>query len=221
MQDPRIRLGAIILLSAAAWMSLPGAILTLLWWVISSGARTSVHTVRSLIFILLVPAVMALAAIWSGADGISYFFRITAVLIIASWMYAERYPGELLDVGVWALGTKTGFDLGLIGELSMSSLDTLAREIDRISVALRQKGTRLTPRILPAVFSGILIRQLNLAHERAILLTLRGYTRGGMHCPSFSPSRSDCISGAFSCTIFLFSLIAGDIFKIAGATFIV
>jgi len=221
MQDPRIRLGAIILLSAAAWMSLPGAILTLLWWVISSGARTSVHTVRSLIFILLVPAVMALAAIWSGADGISYFFRITAVLIIASWMYAERYPGELLDVGVWALGTKTGFDLGLIGELSMSSLDTLAREIDRISVALRQKGTRLTPRILPAVFSGILIRQLNLAHDRAILLTLRGYTRGGMHCPSFSPSRSDCISGAFSCTIFLFSLIAGDIFKIAGATFIV
>lgn len=221
MQDPRIRLGATILLSAAAWMSLPGAILTLLWWVIYAGARTSVHTVRSLIFILLVPAVMALAAIWSGADGISYFVRVTAVLIIASWMYAERYPGELLDVGVWALGTKTGFDLGLIGELSMSSLDTLAREIDRISVALRQKGTRLTPRILPAVFSGILIRQLNLAHERAILLTLRGYTRGGMHCPSFSPSRSDCISGAFSCTIFLFSLIAGDIFKIAGATFIV
>lgn len=221
MQDPRIRLGATILLSAAAWISLSGAILTLLWWVIGAGARTSVHTVRSLILILLVPAVMGLAACWSGADGVSYFVRITAVLIIASWMYAERYPGELLDVGVWALGTKTGFDLGLIGELSMSSLDTLAREIDRISVALSQKGIRLTPRIIPAVFSGILIRQLNLAHERAILLTLRGYTRGGMHCPSFSPSRSDWISGAFSCTIFIFSLIAGDFFKIAGATFIV
>ncbi|HPP78944.1 hypothetical protein, partial [Methanospirillum sp.] len=215
MQDPRIRLGATILLSAAAWISLPGAILTLLWWVMYAGARTSVHTIRSLIIILLVPAVMALAAFWSGADGISYFVRITTVLIIASWMYAERYPGELLDVGVWAFGTKTGFDLGLIGELSMASLDTLAREIERISVALSQKGMRLTPRIIPAVFSGILIRQLNLAHERAILLTLRGYTRGGMHCPSFSPSRSDWISGAFSCTIFLFSLIAGDFFKIA------
>ena len=169
----------------------------------------------------MVPGVMGLAAVWSGEDGFSYVIRISAVLIIASWMYAERYPGELLDVGVWFLGTKTGFDLGLIGELSMSSLDTLARETDRISIALRQKGTRLSPRMIPAVFSGILIRQLNLAQERAILLTLRGYTRGGMHCPSFFSPRTDRINGAFSCTIFLYSLIAGDFFNIAGSTFIV
>ena len=221
MQDPRIRLVATILLSAAAWISLPGAVLAVLWWLVCGKAQTSIQTIRSLMLILMVPAVMGLAAVWSGEDGFSYVIRITAVLIIASWMYAERYPGELLDVGVWFLGTKTGFDLGLIGELSMSSLDTLARETDRIKVALRQKETRLSPRMIPAVFSGILIRQLNLAHERAILLTLRGYTRGGMHCPSFFSPRTDWIKGAFSCTIFLYSLIAGDFFNIAGSTFIV
>lgn len=118
MQDPRIRLVTTIMLSIAAWISVPGAILSILWWLVCGRARTSIKTLRSLFLILVIPAVMGLAAVWSGGDGLSYFIRISAVLIIASWMYAERYPGELLDVGVWFLGTKTGFDLGLIGELS-------------------------------------------------------------------------------------------------------
>ena len=221
MQDPRIRLVTTIMLSIAAWISVPGAILSILWWLVCGRAKTSIKTLRSLFLILIIPAVMGLAALWSGGDGLSYFIRISAVLIIASWMYAERYPGELLDVGVWFLGTKTGFDLGLIGELSMSSLDTMAREVNRISIALRQKGTPFSPGIIPAVFSGILIRQLNLAHERAILLTLRGYTTGGTHCPSFTSTFADWLNGTFSCTIFLYSLITGDFFNISGSTFIV
>ena len=221
MQDPRIRLVTTIMLSIAAWISVSGAILSILWWLVCGRAKTSIKTLRSLFLILIIPAVMGLAALWSGGDGLSYFIRISAVLIIASWMYAERYPGELLDVGVWFLGTKTGFDLGLIGELSMSSLDTLAREVDRISITLRQKGTSLSPGIIPAVFSGILIRQLNLAHERAILLTLRGYTTGGTHCPSFTSTFADWLNGTFSCTIFLYSLITGDFFNISGSTFII
>ncbi|HPY60392.1 MAG TPA: hypothetical protein PLG55_06695 [Methanospirillum sp.] len=221
MQDPRIRLVTTIMLSIAAWISVPGAILSILWWLVCGRARTSIKTLRSLFLILVIPAVMGLAAVWSGGDGLSYFIRISAVLIIASWMYAERYPGELLDVGVWFLGTKTGFDLGLIGELSMSSLDTMAREVNRISIALRQKGTPFSPGIIPAVFSGILIRQLNLAHERAILLTLRGYTTGGTHCPSFTSTFTDWLNGTFSCTIFLYSLITGDFFNISGSTFII
>ena len=221
MQDPRIRLVTTIMLSIAAWISVPGAILSILWWLVCGRARTSIKTLRSLFLILVIPAVMGLAAVWSGGDGLSYFIRISAVLIIASWMYAERYPGELLDVGVWFLGTKTGFDLGLIGELSMSSLDTMAREVNRISIALRQKGTPFSPGIIPAVFSGILIRQLNLAHERAILLTLRGYTTGGTHCPSFTSTFADWLNGTFSCTIFLYSLITGDFFNISGSIFII
>jgi hypothetical protein len=221
VQDPRIRLFVTIFLSCAAWFSVSGAVLALLWWAICGRARTSFQSLRSFIPILIVPAVMGIAAVFSGENGLSYFIRITTVLIIASWMYAERYPGELLDVGVYFGGTKTGFDLGLIGELTMSSLEVLAMESKRVSVAIQQKETRLSPGIIPAVFSGILIRQLQLAQERAILLTLRGYKRGGMHCPSFTPSPGDWITGAFSCVIFLFSLIAGDFFMIAGSTLIV
>jgi len=151
---------------------------------------------------------MGLFALWSDKDGISYILRISTILVIASWMYAERSPGELLDVCGGLFGTKIGFDLGLIGELSLSSLDGLLREIDRVMIALRQKKTRISLTNIPVIFSGILIRQICFAHERAILLTLRGYTQGGMHCPSFSPTLRDGIIGALSCTIFLFSLIA-------------
>ncbi|MDX8551733.1 hypothetical protein KHC33_00785 [Methanospirillum sp. J.3.6.1-F.2.7.3] len=221
MQDPRIRLLATVILSAAAWVSLAGAILSLIWWMIFGKAQTSIRTIRSLILILLVPVVMGLAAIWSGEDGFSYIIRITAILIIASWMYAGRYPGELLDVGVWLFGNKTGFDLGLIGELSMSSLEVLARETNRVSVAIRQKGKRLSPTMIPAVFSGVVIRQLQLAQERAVVLTLRGYTSGGTHCPVFVSPLKDRIAGAFCCAVLLFSLIAGDFFIISGSTFIV
>ncbi|NLV26871.1 MAG: hypothetical protein GXY48_06870 [Methanomicrobiales archaeon] len=220
MQDPRIRILGAALLSGAAWFSLTGAFLTLLWWAVF-GRRTSIRSIRVFILILAVPAVMSIAAIYSGRDGISYFIRITSVLIIASWMYTERYPGELLDVGVFFGGTRIGFDLGLIGELSMSALQVLAWETERVSVAIRQKGNRLNLGIIPAVFSGIVIRQLQLAQERATLLTLRGYVRGGTHCPSFVSPPIDWIAGAFSCAIFLFSLIAGEFFMISSSTFIV
>ena len=220
MQDPRIRLLGTALLSCAAWISLSGAVLSILWWGIW-GRNTSIKSVRTFIILLIIPAVMSIAATWSGGDGLSYFIRITAILLIASWMFAERYPGELLDVGVYFGGMKLGFDLGLIGELSMSALEVMAKETDRVSIAIRQKGNHISPRIIPAVFSGVVIRELQLAQERAILLTLRGYTSGGTHCPTFVSPKEDRIAGAFSCAIFLFSLIAGDFFIISGSTFIV
>lgn len=220
MQDPRIRLLATVFLSCAAWISLPGAILTMLWWIVW-GKTTSIRSIKTLLLFLLIPAVMSVAAAFSGGNGLSYFFRITSVFIIASWMYAERYPGELLDVGVYFAGIKIGFDLGLIGEMSMSALTVMAKETERISIALRQKETHLTPAIVPAVFSGFLVRQLQLAQDRATLLVLRGYTRGGNHCPSFTSSWKEQVAGAFSCVIFLFSLFAGEFFIIYGSTFIV
>ena len=221
MQDPRIRLAGGILLSISGWLSLTGAFLCILWWVIFGRAHTAVRSLHGWILLLIIPAVMSLASYFSGGDGVSYFFRITAVLLIASWLYAERYPGELLDIGVFFGGRRIGFEIGLIGELSMSALEVLGRETERVRIAIRQKGRNLSPGMIPAVFSGIIVRQLQVAHERAILLTLRGYQRGGTHCPSFSSPPEDWIAGAFSCLIFVISLIAGDFFMISGSTFIV
>ena len=112
MQDPRIRLVTTIMLSIAAWISVSGAILSILWWLVCGRAKTSIKTLRSLFLILIIPAVMGLAALWSGGDGLSYFIGSRGP-DYASWMYAEKCPGELLDVGVWFLGTKPGLTWAL------------------------------------------------------------------------------------------------------------
>lgn len=164
---------------------------------------------------------MGLMSSLSGEDGLSYFFRIGVVLIIASWMYAGRYPGEFLDVGVWLFGNKTGFDLGLIGELSVSALEELGHEIERVRTAIRQKGERLRPGILPSVFSALLIRQLRFAQDRAALLVNRGYRGGGIHCPVFHATWREGVTAIFSFAILVISVTAGEFIILSGSIFIV
>jgi energy-coupling factor transport system permease protein len=164
---------------------------------------------------------MGVAAWLTGQDGFSYFVRMTAVLIIASWMYAERYQGEFLDLGVWFFGDRIVFDLGLIGELSISALEELGYEIERITVALSQKGEKLRPVIIPAVFSSLLMRQLVLSHDRACLLATRGYQGGGTHNPVFHTSLSEGIAGAFAVVILMLSVFSRDLFIIICQTYTV
>lgn len=221
MQDPRIRLVSLFFLSVAAWVSLTGALLALLWWVCCTHGKTSITSLRLLLLLLLVPAVMGCSALLSGQDGFSYFCRISTILILASWMYRERSPGELLDVGVWFGGERIGFDLGLIGELSMSALEELSGEMEQVSVAIRQKGERLRLSTIPAIITLLLVRQLRLARDRACLLTIRGYRGGGTHSPVFVTTGYDKAAGAFSFVILVLSLATRDFFIISGATFIV
>ncbi|MFH0968614.1 MAG: hypothetical protein V1862_13110, partial [Methanobacteriota archaeon] len=185
MQDPRIRLSSTILLSLAAFISIPGAILSALWWIVCTRRTTSFHDVRTVGLVFLLPMIATGATFLSGGDGISYLIRITGVLLIASWAYSERYPGEFLDVSVWLLGQRIGFDIGLIGEMSLSSAEVLVDEMRRTRIALRQKGQHLSLSVLPPVITSLLVRQLRLARERAGIIALRGYHGGGTLCPSF------------------------------------
>lgn len=208
MQDPRIRLGGMLLLSLAAFISIPGAVLTILWWIFCTRRTTSFQNARVIALVFMVPVIAALATILSGGDGLSYLTRITAVLLIASWAYSERYPGEFLDVSVWLFGRRTGFDIGLIGEMSLSSAEVLVDELRRTRIALSQKGQRLSPGMLSPVVTSLLIRQFRLARERACILTLRGYQGGGSLCPVFVTPYPDIASGALCVLIFSVSLIA-------------
>ena len=221
MQDPRIRLLNTLFLSFAAYSSVIGAALSLIWWVSFGKRSTSIRSLRALFFILILPALMGVMSSLSGEDGLSYFFRIGVVLIIASWMYAGRYPGEFLDVGVWLFGRKTGFDLGLIGELSVSALEELGSEIERVRIAIHQKGEELRPGILPSVFSALLIRQLRFAQDRAALLVNRGYMGGGIHCPVFHATWSEKVTVIFSLAILVISVTAGEFIILSGSIFIV
>lgn len=205
MQDPRIRLGSTVILSLAAFISIPGAILSVLWWVVCTGRTTSFHDARTVGLVFMLPMIAAGATSLSGGDGLSYMVRITGVLLIASWAYSERYPGEFLDVSVWLLGQKIGFDIGLIGEMSLSSAEVLVDEVRRTRIALGQKGQYLSLTVLPPVMTSLLVRQLRLARERAGILAIRGYRAGGTLCPSFLTPYPDIAAGALCVLIFAVS----------------
>ena len=207
MQDPRIRLGGTVLLSVAAFISIPGALLTVLWWIFCTNRTTSFQDARTVALVFMLPVIATLATFFSGGDGLSYLIRITAVLLITSWAYSERYPGEFLDVSVWLLGRRTGFDLGLIGEMSLSGVEVLLDELRRTRIALSQKGQHLSPKLLPPVLTSLLIRQLRLSRERAGILALRGYRGGGSLCPVFVTPYPDIAAGALCVLIFAVSLI--------------
>ena len=207
MQDPRVRLGVLLLLSIASFISITGAFLTLLWWLLCARGKTSFGSFGTAAFVFILPAVAAGATEFSGGDGISYFFRISLVLVIASWAYSERYPGEFLDVSFWLLGRRYGFDLGLVGEMSLSTIEIMIDEFRRTRIALAQKGQRFSRANLSPVITSLLIRQFRLARERAVILALRGYQGGGSLCPSFATSSGDIIAGVFSVLIFVVSLI--------------
>lgn len=207
MQDPRIRLGATLLLSVAGFVSVTGAVLTVLWWLLFTKRTTSFRDVRSVALVFMIPALAAVATTLSGGDGLSYLVRISSVILIASWAYSERYPGELLDVSVWFLGRKTGFDIGLVGEMSLSSVEVLVDDVRRIRIALAQKGQHLSPKNLPPVFTSLMVRQFRQARDRACILALRGYRGGGSLCPSFVTPYSDIVAGALCVLILAVSLI--------------
>ncbi|PKL58647.1 MAG: hypothetical protein CVV33_10525, partial [Methanomicrobiales archaeon HGW-Methanomicrobiales-4] len=176
------------------------------WWATCTGRTTSFHDARTVGLVFMLPMIAAGATSLSGGDGISYILRISGILLIASWAYSERYPGEFLDVSVWLLGQRIGFDIGLIGEMSLSSVEILVDEMWRTRIALRQKGQHLSLSVLPPVMTSLLVRQLRLARERAGILTLRGYRGGGTLCPSFLTSYRDIAAGALCILILAVSL---------------
>jgi energy-coupling factor transport system permease protein len=203
MQDPRIRIGVSALLSFSAFTSVHGAIAVLLWWL--------VFTPRLRIIRRIGPAVGLLALIFTLAvllqlfygTGISYGIRMGVILLVGMWLYSEQKPGEFLEVGVWSLGRRTGFELGMIAELAMQALDTLLSDIERIRTAWTIKQVPpAVGNLVPAgsvLVHGALLR----AEDMAELLAVRGYRSGGTLCPAFITTRMDIFAGLLAiCTGF-------------------
>jgi hypothetical protein len=191
MQDPRLILLSTVALSLAAFAGVWGALLALGWWIIATPRRLPLDRWRALLgaflFVLLTAALVSL----SGGDGLSYLFRISVVLLVATWAYGTRKGGEFLDMGSWALGDRAGFELGLVAEMAMGSLEVMDRDLSLLLLALRQKAGRVTlPALVPAL--GLLVRrELDRARDLGDLLAVRGYRHGGSLCPAFPRGRWD------------------------------
>jgi energy-coupling factor transport system permease protein len=213
MQDARIRLFSFVSLSIATFLSVPGAVLSLGWLLLSPG--TLRETMKSAAFwvILLFVTIIATATQMSGKDGLSYFIRTGVIILLGFSVYREWHPGEYLDLSVWLFGKKAGFDIGLAVEMSIQGLHEASREFARIRSALSLKGLQPGIRLIPAVGFLMIHTRLMRARDQADLLATRGYRAGGSCCPVFRTSNRDITMGILAIlVVFLSFMPVRDIF---------
>jgi hypothetical protein len=202
MQDVRFRVSSTLLLSIATFISIPGAIAAFIWWGAAGGIST-VKTSRYALIFIGIAGVVSLLVELSGGAGLSYFIRMSVILLIAFWAFAHQYPGEFMDLSVWAAGTTWGFELGLVAEATLQSINAIRDDIERIKMALTLKGTRKGIRELFPVASVLIITHLSRAEDQADLLVVRGYRRGGSWCPEFPKNTRD-LAGVIGAILVLF-----------------
>ena len=205
MQDARLRLFSVLLLSAASFISVAGAILTLIWLFLYPVYLKAAVQSKAYYLLLLFPGIVALFMHISGEDGISYFIRMGVLLLLGFSIFRGWSPGEFLDLSVWLFGTKTGFDLGLAIEMTIQGIDEATRDWSRVLTAMKLKG--MYPGIRNLTSLGFLLVHLRLlrARDQADLLTTRGYQSGGSCCPEFQASNRDIIA-SFCAILILFSV---------------
>jgi hypothetical protein len=207
MQDPRIRIAAAAVLSLAAFVSLHGAAAVFLWWLVFTPRLQLAKGIRLVFSLILMIAFFSLILELSGGSGISYFARMTVIVLIGMWIFSEQKSGEFLAIGVWLFGDRTGFDLGMVAEMGIQSFVSVTADLDRIRVAEKIKGMQWeVHNLVPAglvLVHGALVR----AEDTAELLAIRGYQNGGTLCPKFFTRPLDIVAGLFAICILIFSLI--------------
>ncbi len=206
MQDIRLRTGAAVLLCISAFISVPGAAAALLWWFACSGQFPGVK-IRLIVPVAAMIAFFSIVLALTGGDGISYFIRMLVIILIGFWMYAEQKSGEFLKLGVWLLGDRAGFELGMLAGMGRQTMDLLAQDFDRILVAENLKGIRAGWKTL--VPSGLVLVNgaLTRAETSAELMAVRGYRGGGTFCPVFVTTGKDILSSLAALCVLIIALI--------------
>jgi energy-coupling factor transporter transmembrane protein EcfT len=195
MQDIRLRAGAAALLSLAAFTSITGAVVVFIWWLVFSRPLQVLKKMRMVIPAIILIVFFGFVLELTGGGGISYFLRMTVIILIGAWVYTGYRQGEFLRLGTWLLGKKTGFDLGMVAEMGMQSLEMMLSDFLRIRQAQELKGNRWGLKSLVPAGSILFHGALRRADETAELMAVRGYTKGGMYCPVFETPMRDIITG--------------------------
>jgi len=207
MQDPRIRIAAAAVLSLAAFMSLNGAAGVFLWWLVFTPRLQLAKRIRLVFSLLLMIAFFSLVLELFGGAGLSYFIRMTVIVLIGMWLFSEQKSGEFLAIGVWLFGDRAGFELGMVAEMGMQSLVAVTADLDRIRMAEKIKGMQWEVRSLVPAGMVLVHGALARAEDTAELLAVRGYQHGGTLCPKFLTRPLDIVAGIFALGILFFSWI--------------
>jgi hypothetical protein len=207
MQDPRIRIATAAVLSLAAFMSLHGAAAVFLWWMAFTTHLQLAKRIRLVFSLILMIAFFSLVLELVGGDGLSYFIRMTVIVLIGMWLFSEQKSGEFLAIGIWLFGNRAGFELGMVAEMGMQSIVSVTADLDRIRMAEKIKGMQWEAGSLVPAGLILVHGALARAEETAELLAVRGYQYGGTMCPTFFTRPLDIVAGMFALGILIFSLI--------------
>jgi energy-coupling factor transport system permease protein len=207
MQDPRIRIAAASILSIAAFISLQGAAAAFLWWLVFTPRFRIVKKIRLVFSLILMIAFFSLVLELIGGNGLSYFCRMTVIILIGMWVFGEQQSGEFLTISVWLFGTRTGFELGMIAEMGIQSLSSVTADLDRIRIAEKIKGMQWGVHSLVPAGLVLVHGALSRAEDSAELLAVRGYRSGGTLCPEFVAGPIDRVAGLCAVGVLLFALI--------------
>lgn len=205
MQDPRLRLLSVICLSIAAFTSVLGAVMTLIWLFLSPASVLPILRSAAFWIIIIVTGIIASVSQYAGGEGMPYFIRMSVLILIAFTIYRGWRPGEYLDLSVWLFGKNAGFDIGLAVEMSIQGLHDASREFRRILTAHALKGIQPGIRTIPSVGFLLILSRLMRAQEQADLLTSRGYVQGGSCCPVFRTTKKDIFAGCCAVLILILS----------------
>jgi len=201
MQDARIRLLSACLLSAAAFISISGAAAAFIWWLVFTHRLRCIRHRMAVLAAVALFCLVSFVIVLSGGDGLSYLVRMTAILLIGTWLYADSVPGEFPALGTWLLGPKTGFELGMIAGMAMQVADGIGKDFDRLRMAYAQKQVPWGIRVLLPAGRLLLYDALRRADETTELLAVRGYRNGGTCCPRFRTPFCDILAG--TCAVFV------------------
>ncbi len=205
MQDIRIRVASASILSVTAFFSVPGALAALVWWLVFTPGPRLLRKGWGIVPVFALIAFFSLVLGITGGGGLSYFIRMSAIILIGIWMYSEYIPGEFLALCGWLLGNRYGFELGMVAEMGMQGLDQLISDAGRIRIAMSLKDLRWGVRTLIPAGLILIHGALTRADEVGELLAVRGYRSGGTVCPMFRTGKWDCIAGI----AIIFVMIAG------------
>jgi hypothetical protein len=206
MQDIRLRTASAVLLCISAFISVPGAAAAFLWWTAWTGRFAGTKT-RVVVPVATMIAFFSIVLALTGGNGISYFIRMMVIILIGFWMYAEQKSGEFLKLGVWLLGDRAGFELGILADMGRLTLDLLARDFDRILIAENLKGIRAGWRTLVPAGLVLVNGALTRAETTAELMAVRGYRGRGTFCPEFVTPRKDILSSLTALCVLIIALI--------------
>ncbi|HOI13722.1 MAG TPA: hypothetical protein PLG75_07685 [Methanoculleus sp.] len=217
MQDPRLRLLSVALLSLAAFASTAGAAAALAWWLLFTPRTKALPRPGVFLPLIVMIALTALVSSWGGGAGLSYFFRMTVILLLAAWAYAATEDGDMLDVAVWALGNRVGFEVGLVAEMGISGLAVIRQDIEQMRVAMALKGIQPGVRSIVPLAVNLIVTEIRRSDELARLLVVRGYTVGGRICPLFRTEPGDVLASIMALIpVLLSTLPLRDVFILLG-----